>query len=114
MGGAHRGPGDKREDTMSPAKPTDEELRKREQAARVVAQQQADNDGKLREELETSLGIAAGVRAPVKVKALVHQQAGQECLIARCPRCSTLAGLSGEGKHLCRGCYHWLEYCREE
>ena len=68
---------------------------------------------RLKKQLEDSANIAEGVRAPLKVPALVHRQAGQEILVAPCPRCHTVAALSGEGKHLCRVCHTWLEYVRE-
>lgn len=50
---------------------------------------------------------------PRKVVAQVRTQAGVEILVAACPRCNAKAGLTGEGKHLCRGCHLWLEYVRE-
>jgi hypothetical protein len=39
-----------------------------------------------------------------------RQQAGQEILVAACPRCHTVAALSGEGRHLCRTCGQLLRY----
>lgn len=64
-------------------------------------------------DFEKALNIAEGIRAPTPVKAVVHKQAGIEVLVAQCPHCRTQAALSGEGKHLCRGCNNWLDYKRE-
>jgi hypothetical protein len=67
-----------------------------------------------RAEFNKAADVADGVRAAQKVKAQVVKQAGAEVLAARCPKCRTLAALSGPGKHLCRTCHQWLEYVREE
>lgn len=56
----------------------------------------------------------AGPLKPRKVKARVHRQLGREVLVAACPQCGTVAGLDGEGKHLCRTCHVWLQYVREQ
>lgn len=57
--------------------------------------------------------IADGALAPIKVPARVRKQMGLECLVAKCPKCNTVACLSGEGRHLCRTCFTWLLYVRE-
>lgn len=67
---------------------------------------------KFHKELHKAQEIASPIAA-VKVAATVVVQAGQEILVARCPRCPTVAALTGEGKHLCRHCFTWLEYVRE-
>lgn len=48
----------------------------------------------------------------VVVEAKVSTQAGAEILIASCPKCNEPAALDGEGRHLCRRCFTWLEYRR--
>ena len=70
---------------------------------------------RLREQLQIrgqdlKLVIPAGAPAATRVPAVRRTQAGQDILVARCPHCSTVAALSGPGKHLCRGCHKWLEY----
>ena len=64
-------------------------------------------------ELTAAQNVADGF-APMKVRAKVYRQMGRDVLVARCPRCGVIAGLDGEGKHLCRGCHQWLHYVREE
>mgnify|MGYP007083497170 FL=1 len=93
--------------------PTDEQIRAHElRLARVGEAQEAETD-ELRRQLDIAANIAEGVRLPIDVVARVRKQCGQEILVARCPKCKTVAGLSGEGKHLCRGCYTWLRFRRE-
>lgn len=65
------------------------------------------------EQFQKAQNIASDVSTPTKVKARVYKQMGIDCLVARCPVCGTVAGLDGEGKHLCRHCHTWLQYCRE-
>lgn len=96
-----------------PEQVTDKELRAREEAEAQLQAQQTANEQRLRDDLEQSITIAQGVRAPTKVPAKRFTQCGQPALVARCPHCHTVAGLSGEGRHLCRGCYRWLEYVDE-
>lgn len=93
--------------------PTDEAIKAHElRLARVSEAHEAEAD-ELKRQLEMSCNIAEGVRLPQDVTAQVRKQCGQEILVARCPKCKTVAGLSGEGKHLCRGCYTWLRFRRE-
>lgn len=64
-------------------------------------------------ELDKAREIADPLK-PEKIVARVHRQMGRDILVAACPRCTTVAGLDGEGKHLCRTCHLWLHYVREE
>lgn len=57
--------------------------------------------------------VADRIRQPLDVRAKVRTQAGRQVLVGRCPKCGTVAALSGEGKHLCRGCRAWLRYRRD-
>lgn len=57
---------------------------------------------------------ASDVNSPTKVGAKPFVQMGATCLVAACPKCHTVAGLTGEGLHLCRHCHAWLKYVREE
>ncbi len=62
--------------------------------------------------MDEALTVAEGIRAPVEIRAKVRKQGGVEILVGRCV-CGEVAGLAGEGKHLCRRCSTWLEYKRE-
>jgi hypothetical protein len=91
----------------------DEERRAHEKRATDLAgraEQEADD---LRQQLDLAVSIAEGVRAPLDVKAIARHQCGVPVLVARCPKCKTIAGLTGEGKHLYRGCYTWLRFRHE-
>ena len=46
----------------------------------------------------------------IEVQAEVRTQAGQQILVASCPKCRTPAGLAGPGRHLCRTCHTLLKY----
>lgn len=65
-------------------------------------------------EMEKSLEIAEGVKTPTVVVAKVRRQGNVEILVAACPHCRVIGALTGEGKHLCRGCFQWLDFKREE
>ena len=49
----------------------------------------------------------------IDVEATPYVQAGQEILVATCPVCTLIAGLSGEGRHQCRSCHTWLRFHRK-
>ena len=57
---------------------------------------------------------AAVAARAIDVRAKAIQQMGTEVLVARCPRCGTVAGLTGEGRHLCRTCHQWLRYIKDD
>jgi hypothetical protein len=66
-----------------------------------------------RSEMDKAQNIAEGIRTATPVKAAARKQGNVDILVAGCPHCRTVAALSGEGKHLCRGCHNWLDYKRE-
>ncbi len=80
------------------------------QPARILSAEEVAHE--LTGEFFKAQEIAAPVQA-VKVVAKAFKQAGQVALAARCPRCTKLIALSGEGKHLCSQCNLWMEFVRE-
>jgi hypothetical protein len=75
------------------------------------ANQEEANDRFL-QHFDRAQEIAAAVNGPTKVKAFARKQTGVDILVAQCP-CGSIAGLTGEGMHLCRHCHRWLQYVRE-
>lgn len=73
---------------------------------------QEEHAEKWMKELARAQNVADGT-SPIKLKARPHSQMGVDCLIATCPRCGTVAGLTAAGRHLCRQCHLWMEYVAE-
>lgn len=99
--------------TQAIPQPTEEQIRAHELRASTLAGKAEQEAADLRQQLDLAANIAEGVRAPLDVKAVARKQCGQDILVGRCPKCKTTAGLTGEGRHLCRGCYTWLRFRHE-